>query len=103
LSVRGGGIVRDSVWRERFGYLETLSKMGLDYKVGNGCAHIYKSNLHSAAVTAPDLRGGMAVLMSALFADGVSEILSPEIILRGYDHLIEKLSSLGADVKLIKM
>ena len=103
LSVRGGGIVRDSVWRERFGYLESLSKMGLDYKVGNGCAHIYKSNLHSAAVTAPDLRGGMAILMSALFADSVSEILSPEIILRGYDHLIEKLSSLGADVKLIKM
>ena len=103
LSVRGGGIVNDTVWRERFGYLESLSKMGLDYKVGNGCAHIYKSNLHSAAVTAPDLRGGMAILMSAISSDGVSEILSPEIILRGYDHLIEKLSSLGADVKLIKM
>ena len=98
-----GGVVYDSVWQERFGYLASLAKMGLDYNLGNGCALIGKSSLHSATVTAPDLRGGMALLISAISCDGVSEIRSPEIILRGYDRLVEKLSSLGADVNLIKM
>lgn len=98
-----GGTVKDSVWQERLGYLSSLGKMGLDYDVVEGHAIIRKSHLHSATVTAPDLRGGMALLIAALGAEGTSDILSPEIILRGYDHLIEKLSSLGAEVKLTNM
>ena len=100
---RLGGTVSDSVWQERFGYLLPLGKMGLDYSPGHGCAIIRKSQLHSASVSATDLRGGMALVISALCADGVSEILSPDIILRGYDRLIEKLSSLGADIKLTNL
>lgn len=98
-----GGTVKDSVWQERLGYLSSLGKMGLDYDIVDGRAIIRQSHLHSATVIAPDLRGGMALLIAALGAEGTSEILSPKIILRGYDHLIEKLSSLGAEVKLINM
>ena len=94
-----GGTVSDSVWQERFGYLLPLGQMGLDYSSGQGCAVIRKSQFHPASVSATDLRGGMALVIAALSADGVSEILYPDIILRGYDRLIEKLSSLGADIK----
>jgi UDP-N-acetylglucosamine 1-carboxyvinyltransferase len=97
------GTVKDSVWQERFGYLVSLGKMGLDYDILKDSVKIRKSHLHSATVTAPDLRGGMALLIAALGAEGTSEIFSPEIILRGYDHLIEKLSSLGAKVKITNM
>lgn len=96
-----GGTVSDSVWQERFGYLASLGEMGVEYSLGNGWAKIEKSALRSAKVSAPDLRGGMALLLSALAAEGTSEIYFPEIILRGYDNLINKLSSLGAGVALI--
>ena len=100
---RCGGIIADSVWPERFGYLATLGQMGLRYMSEYGSAKIEKSSLTPATVAAPDLRGGMALIIAALSAKGTSEILSPEIILRGYDHLEEKLSSLGAEVKLVNL
>lgn len=100
---RSGGIIADSVWPERFGYLASLGKMGLGYTLEQGSAKIEKSRLTSAAVRAPDLRGGMALLIAALACEGRSEIHSPEIILRGYDKLIEKLVSAGADIKLIDL
>lgn len=103
LLAKNGGAVSDLVWEGRFGYLSSLADMGLEYNIGQECVTINKSLLHNSTVSAPDLRGGMALLISALCVGGVSEILFPEIILRGYDCLIEKLSSLGADVKLVKM
>lgn len=100
---RYGGVITDSVWKERFGYLSALGKMGLKYNSSQGAAKIEKSCLYRASVTSPDLRGGMALIIAALSAKGRSEILSPEIILRGYDNLIEKLESLGANIKLINL
>lgn len=98
-----GGTVTDSVWQERFGYLKPLSKMGLRYSLESGIAKIEKGSFHPASVTAPDLRGGMALLIAALSANGESEILSSDLILRGYDHLIEKLSCLGAEIKIVNL
>ena len=100
---RCGGVITDTVWKERFGYLSALSQMGLKYNSSRGSAKIEKSRLHRASVTAPDLRGGMALIIAALSAKGRSEILSPKIILRGYDSLIEKLTSLGADINLVNL
>jgi UDP-N-acetylglucosamine 1-carboxyvinyltransferase len=77
--------------------------MGLKYNSSQGAAKIEKSCLYRASVTSPDLRGGMALIIAALSAKGRSEILSPEIILRGYDNLIEKLESLGANIKLVNL
>ena len=98
-----GGTITDSVWQGRFGYLSDLSDMGLISKRSFGCATIEPSRLHSAVVNAPDLRGGMALIIAALGVKGTSEILSPHLILRGYDSLIEKLKSLGADIKLVNL
>ena len=108
-----GGEIRDFVFPERFGYLESLAAFGIKSSIEsrkNGenspseifehpCVKIEKSHLKSGKSNAPDLRGGMACLLAALSAKGYSEISSADLILRGYDCLVEKLTSLGAEVK----
>ena len=94
-----GGRIFERVWHNRFGYLEELSKFGVEYKRYNGYADIYKSKIKPARAKAIDLRGGASLLLCALLADGESVIDSSEIILRGYENIIEKLSALGADIK----
>ena len=93
-----GGTIREGVWHNRFGYLSELSKFGVEYKLFDGYAKIFPSKLKSASATAPDLRGGAALLLSALSADGVSEIFNSDIIKRGYDGIMQKLCALGADI-----
>ena len=66
---------------------------------GDGYAEIMRSSIHSATATAPDLRGGAALLMCALFADGESVIENSEIIKRGYGNVVSKLLQVGADIK----
>lgn len=103
LAKESGGQIRDFVFPERFGYLKNLEPFGIKSRVVDKCAKIEKSHLKSGKSNAPDLRGGMACLLAALGANGYSEIRSAQLILRGYDRLAEKLTSLGADVKTIKM
>ena len=103
LAKESGGQIRDFVFPERFGYLENLATFGIKSRVVDKCAKIEKSHLKSGSAIAPDLRGGMACLLAALGANGYSEIRSAQLILRGYDRLAEKLTSLGADVKTVKM
>lgn len=103
LAKESGGQIRDFVFPERFGYLKNLEPFGIKSRVVDKCAKIEKSRLKSGSAIAPDLRGGMACLLAALGANGHSEIRSAQLILRGYDRLAEKLTSLGADVKTIKM
>ncbi len=95
-----GGEITDTVWQSRFGYLDALSAFGVNSSVNQNHAIIYKSYIHSGVATCPDLRGGMAALMCALSSAGKSEILSAETILRGYESLEQKLSCLGADIKI---
>ena len=102
LAMNFGGVIIDNVWQGRFGYLDSLSNFGLKFSRKNSSAKIEKSIFQSGTSTCTDLRGGAACLIAALASDGRSEIHSPEIILRGYEKIIEKLKSLGADVKLVK-
>jgi UDP-N-acetylglucosamine 1-carboxyvinyltransferase len=94
-----GGAITESIFKERFGYLRALEKMGVCYQQGGGTAYIFPSCLRPAAVTAEDLRGGAAVLLTALAAQGESEIYGVQCILRGYENVIEKLSLLGASLR----
>ncbi len=100
LARHGGGAITDTVWPDRFGYLSSLSAFGISSSSEGGTAQIYPSQLHSGYTVAPDLRGGMAALISALCAEGQSIIDSAEVILRGYEGLLDKLSSLGADINI---
>ncbi len=103
LAKNNGGRIIDTVWSSRFGYLESLSPFGIDYCKVDGGVFINKSILSSAVTKSTDLRGGMACIIAALSAKGTSEILSAELILRGYDSLTQKLGSLGADIKLVNI
>ena len=93
-----GGEIIDTVWPGRFGYLDQLSNFGVKYTVSENRALIYPSTFKAACATAPDLRGGMACLLTALCAEGESRISSAGIILRGYENLVEKLCTLGANL-----
>ncbi len=96
-----GGEITESVWQNRFGYLFELEKLGLEFEISENCAKISKSLLKSGVTHAPDLRGGAALLLAALYASGKSEIKNAEIIFRGYENLEEKLGSLGAEIERI--
>lgn len=93
-----GGSICDTVWAERFGYLSALSDFGIISDSGAGRAQIKKSAFKPADSSAPDLRGGAALVLSALGAHGVSHISNSEIIYRGYERIVEKLSLLGARI-----
>ncbi len=96
-----GGKITDTVWRERFGYLDELARLGVKSARLTDGALIYKSKQHSGTASSPDLRGGMSLVLSALHSRGESRIYSAEKILRGYESLDEKLSALGADIKIL--
>lgn len=95
-----GGTVADEVWRGRFGYLDSLSPFGIAFEKGESLATVKSGITSPATVKAPDLRGGASCIAAALAVNGRTEIYSPEIILRGYENITEKLTSLGADIKL---
>ena len=99
LAISQGGVIYDNVFPDRFGYLYELLNFGLKSKVHHGYAEIFPSELCSGDATAPDLRGGMACLICALGARGESHIYSPELLLRGYENLEDKLRRIGADIK----
>lgn len=96
-----GGRLTDTVWKTRFGYLAELSRFNIASRRLANTAEIFPSDIIPAEATAPDLRGGAALLLAALAADGESIIHSAELVLRGYEHLTEKLSALGAELEYI--
>ena len=97
-----GGRITDTVWKGRVGYLSELARLGVRSRIACGVAEIFPSELKCAEVTAPDLRGGMALMIAALAADGESVIERGELLLRGYERLTEKLTRLGAEVEYEK-
>ncbi len=96
----GMGRIDEMVWEARFGYVKGLCAMGAKIKTDGKRAEFYPSCLHAERVSAPDLRGGAALLIAALATPGRSEILNAFTIGRGYEHLEDKLSALGARIKV---
>lgn len=101
MALYGGGIIYDGIFPTRFGYLRELSSFGVISDPRTARARIYPSLLHSATATAIDLRGGMSALVCALAAKGQSRVLGADTILRGYTDPAARLSSLGADVRVV--
>ena len=97
---RGISSISEGIFSTRFKYVEELKKMGADIVVVDGTAHITGvPNLKGATVKASDLRAGAALVVAALGAEGVSTISGLEYIDRGYQELVSKLKSLGADIR----
>jgi UDP-N-acetylglucosamine 1-carboxyvinyltransferase len=111
----GASIVHETVYENRFGYTETLRQMGAQIQLfreclgGKHCRFGHKNYLHSAVIVGPtkltareivipDLRAGFSYIIAALAAEGVSTIKNVNVIDRGYEHFLGKLSALGADI-----
>ncbi len=96
----GVGIVTENLFSGRFRYVDELIRMGADIRTEGHHAVIRGVNrLSGAPVRAHDIRAGAALVIAALKADGETEIRDPEHIDRGYEGLVENLSSLGADIQ----
>ena len=74
--------------------------MGADISIDGECARVRPAPLRATTVRSPDLRGGAALLLAALATAGESEITNAATLGRGYEHLEEKLTGLGARVKI---
>ncbi len=98
---RGNSMVSESVWDNRFRYVDQLLRMGAKITVDGKSAFIEGVDpLKGAPVKADDLRAGAAMVIAGLVASGTTEIEEIHHIQRGYDNIIEKLRSLGADIEL---
>lgn len=94
---KGSGMVTESIFENRFKYVDELNRMGAKIKVEGNTAYIEGvEKFTSAQLSAPDLRAGAALVIAALAADGISQIDDIEYIQRGYEDFEGKLSALGA-------
>ena len=97
-----GGFVCDTVFKSRYGYLDELASFGAVSEVTERGAFIYPSpDLTPAVAYAKDLRCGAAILSLALGISGRSVIENSDMILRGYEDVEKKLSSLGAKIEIL--
>ncbi len=95
----GSSMFIETIFQCRYKFVGELRKFGADIKVeGNVAVVNGVKGLYGARVDCTDLRGGAAVLIAALCAEGKSEIYCPEHIYRGYENIEENLCFLGADV-----
>ena len=100
LSVSDGtSVITENIYERRFRYVSELQRMGADI-IQEGRTAIIKGvpRLTGAEVTASDLRAGAALIIAGLEAEGYTEISGVEHIDRGYEDIIAKLTSLGADI-----
>ena len=102
LMANGVSYVSEGVYEKRFRYVEELQKMGAAIKVDGRTAVIEGGKpLHGAEVIATDLRAGVSMIIAALCAEGTTEISQIHLIERGYDDVVGKLRSMGADIEKV--
>ncbi|MDK2786887.1 MAG: UDP-N-acetylglucosamine 1-carboxyvinyltransferase [Epulopiscium sp.] len=101
--VEGTSIITESVWDNRFQYIDELKRLGADIKVEGRVAVIKGiKKLSGAQVCATDLRAGAGLVLAALAAEGETTISNLQYIDRGYEAIEKKLGGLGADIKRVK-
>ena len=100
---KGTSTVTESVWDNRFRYVDELRKMGANVQV-DGQVAVFEGveKLSPAPLRATDLRAGAAMVVAALMADGTSEVEEIGYIERGYENIVEKLRALGADIEKVE-
>ena len=95
----GGSIITENVFENRFMFADELGRMGADIRIEGHHALVKGvGQLSGAPVRCPDLRGGAALVLAGLIADGETTVGDIYHIDRGYEGFVEKLRALGADV-----
>ena len=98
----GTSIVTESIFENRFKYVDELTRMGATIKVEGNSAIIYGTDgFTGARVSAPDLRAGAALVIAGLAAEGVTVVDDIVYIQRGYECFEDKLRSLGAEIERV--
>lgn len=114
----GTSVIHETIYENRFGYAHTLKEMGADIEHYTDClggkpcrfaaqsfAHSLvikgQTNLVAKEIAIPDLRAGFAYVMASLIAEGESVLTGLHYLDRGYEHLTEKLLSLGAQIERV--
>ena len=112
----GTSVVHETVYESRFGYTQALNAMGADITLSSSCMgeilcrfkglnHKHSAIIHgprklqAAHIEIPDIRAGLAFVIAALVAEGISQLTGIEHLDRGYERLEEKLRGLGADIR----
>ena len=98
----GSSMVTESIFENRFKYVDELGRMGAKIKVEGNTAYIEGvKSFCGVQLNAPDLRAGAALVIAALAADGISEIDDIEYIQRGYEDFEGKITNLGGIIKRV--
>jgi UDP-N-acetylglucosamine 1-carboxyvinyltransferase len=100
----GTSMVIESIFENRFKYVDELARMGANIKVEGGNVAIVTGieKLTGASLKAPDLRAGAALVIAGLSAEGITTLSDIEYVQRGYEHFEQKLKGLGAMIEIAK-
>ena len=99
----GTSTVTESIFENRFKYVDELTRMGADIKVESNIAIISGVKRYTGArVNAPDLRAGAALVIAGLAAEGITVVDDIYYIQRGYEALEEKLTKIGAKIAKVE-
>ena len=99
----GTSMVTESIFENRFKYVDELARMGANIKVeGNRAVVMGVDGFTGARVSAPDLRAGAALVMAGMVADGITIVDDIHYIQRGYERFEEKLQGLGAKIERVQ-
>jgi UDP-N-acetylglucosamine 1-carboxyvinyltransferase len=104
LLANGQSTLTETVFENRFMYLDELRRMNADFKVEGNTALLFgPAKLQGAQVAATDLRAAAALILAGLAADGYTEVTQLKYLDRGYYEFHQKLAALGADIKRINV
>lgn len=100
---QGSGLVEENIFENRFMHVQELVRMGADIHVTGSSAMVRGGRpLTGAPVMASDLRAGAALVLAALAAKGETRVQRIYHVDRGYEHLADKLTAVGASIRRVK-
>jgi len=96
----GSSVITENVFENRFMFADELARMGADIRIeGHHALVTGVSALSGAPTVSPDLRGGAALVLAGLVAEGETKVSGIHHIDRGYENFCEKLSAIGAQIE----
>ena len=98
----GSSVITETIFEDRFMFASELVRMGAEIRIESHHAIVHGvSSLSGAQVVSPDLRGGAALVLAGLVAEGETDVSAIHHIDRGYERFCDKLVGLGAAVSRV--